>query len=607
MKFAVCFVVLLICSSFRVLAGPLSIRASDTYIVKATNATTFDGKAARILQRYLRQSFGDSLGFKIIQEKEVASRKGTFIALGKTRWYNEKYASGLKKYGYRVVSVEDTICVYGNHDLSVLLGATALLDSVFDIRFYLPGKDFVHCPSRSELNLQPFDFTSEPYTDYVMGTGFLTDFMNEYEVAECWGLIRKDWGSHQHTMSERFPAEKYAEKYADLYPMKDSNQHYFPKDRNDQSWQPDFANPEMITMAVQSAVEFFKKNPSTDVIAFSVQDSDAYQDTPFLNKYRKKTAKTRQGDKRTYTNAYVHFINATAVQVRKQLKKNDLPHPKTIAYIAYGRVNQVPVKKLKREVLPILVFRIIESDVLHLYDSLGNPRCIFQPYQWKSKTHRIGVHDWGQGYGYLTPRIYTSQWQRYLKAVRDYKMKFEYAHVECYPNWGLDGPKYYLLSKVLWNPDVNTDQLLRQFCADMFGNQVNGMNEYFKGLEEWSILMNNRELRRKMWRIPEQLYLNEQEMVLAQRCMGIVQKCLKDSESDPIVHSRIQLFHDSFRMSLYLCEIANYKGIYTEAEIQLIDTFFKATLNRKGLLHTYWGRNQDNLLKMLEYVKISNH
>lgn len=45
----------------------------------------------------------------------------------------------------------------------------------------------------------------------------------------------------------------------------------------------------------------------------------------------------------------------------------------------------------------------------------------------------------------------------------------KYAHIETYPNWGLTGPQFYLMSKIVWNPWVDTNAVRQQFANDMFG------------------------------------------------------------------------------------------------------------------------------------------
>ncbi len=44
-----------------------------------------------------------------------------------------------------------------------------------------------------------------------------------------------------------------------------------------------------------------------------------------------------------------------------------------------------------------------------------------------------------------TPRIYTNLVSKFVRTVKKDKMDFEYAHIEAYPNWAMDGPKYYFM------------------------------------------------------------------------------------------------------------------------------------------------------------------
>lgn len=261
-----------------------------------------------------------------------------------------------------------------------------------------------------------------------------------------------------------------------------------------------------------------------------------------------------------FTDLYVTFINKVAERLEKELPKNGIKGRKTIVYLAYSNVNSVPKQKLHPSVMPVVVFRVAEIDVKgSLYEANGvNPSSIAD---WLKVTKRIGIHDWAQGQGYLFPRIYSGQYARLMRFIKEQEGSLELAHIESYPNWGLDGPKYYLMSKVLWNPDTDVDKELTRFCNDLFGRAAKEMNSYFITLEQLTQSMNNNPNQyRKMFMYPQQLLLSAPELALVQKARGHLNKAARLART-PEEKQRIELFSKTFRLSEYLFELANAQEI----------------------------------------------
>jgi hypothetical protein len=172
-------------------------------------------------------------------------------------------------------------------------------------------------------------------------------------------------------------------------------------------------------------------------------------------------------------------------------------------------------------------------------------------------TKRIGIHDWAQGQGYFVPRIYSGQYSRLLRFVQQQGGTLEFAHLECYPNWGLDGPKYYLMGKLLWNPATDVTAVLTQFCNDLFGRANKEMKNYFATLEQLTQSMNNNpDQYRKMFVYPQQFLLSEAEAALVRKARGHLNKAARLARTAE-EKQRIDLFSKTFRLSEYFFELAN--------------------------------------------------
>lgn len=264
----------------------------------------------------------------------------------------------------------------------------------------------------------------------VEGVPGLTDWATYNQI------FRRIGGADQHTMWQMFPPPLYAEKYPEIYPIRNGTR-YIPTKPGDQGWQPNFAAPQTLEAAKDSVMRYFKANPNDDYVAMGIQDSDAFDQSPeslaLIAKYQQKYPNPQLAASYAYSHQYWAFINNLATW----MQKNE-PH-KLLMALAYGDVRMLPEMKLQSNVMVITVWGIaeLEADGRLKPDASGKSELD----QWLGVASHLGNHDWLQGYGYLIPRSYTGYYNTYFKALEKANVQSSFQHIEAYPNWGLDGPK----------------------------------------------------------------------------------------------------------------------------------------------------------------------
>ena len=126
-------------------------------------------------------------------------------------------------------------------------------------------------------------------------------------------------------------------------------------------------------------------------------------------------------------------------------------------------------------------------------------------------------------------------------------MPIEYTHLETYPSWGMDGPKYYLIGRIWWNPQVDVDALVEQFARDLFGEAARPMHEYFMLLETLYGSLNQMQ-ERKIGRYRTQFLTRPEHREMIARCRTLLDRAASVARDDP-VRQRIELFSKTFRLS----------------------------------------------------------
>ena len=194
-----------------------------------------------------------------------------------------------------------------------------------------------------------------------------------------------------------------------------------------------------------------------------------------------------------------------------------------------------------------------------VYNEGPNGNKNYRLSEWSKITNRLGNDDWAEGRGFIYPRIYTHLVSKFLRAIKKDKIAFDYAHIEAYPNWALDGPKLYFMSKIYWNPEANPDSLLTLFCKDMFGKASRHMKSYFNILEELNTSMNNDPKReRRIGAYTTQLLLNDNELALLGSARSEINLAITTATTEQ-EKARISFFSDGFKISEALFSLYNKK------------------------------------------------
>lgn len=319
-------------------------------------------------------------------------------------------------------------------------GIRYFLDRYANTRYYLPDSLFTQLGKG--IVLPDSTIIQSPSVENVTSTGFRG---NEWKWAFFEGLTRNQIIYHSHTFSQLF----FDSTIIHDYPLAFGN--HVPTSTSDQQFTPDFMEPTLVDASIVAAKKFFKTF-KTNYIAFSVMDGKigiGAATEKFLLNYPNTPAGILQG----CTDANAIYLNRLAERMRTEIPG------KTLVYIVYSGVRNIPTVKLDSSILPVLVQQIAEQPTT----------------TWKGE---LGEHDWAEGMGFIYPKIYTHNVSNF---VRNNHLKFW--AVEAYPNWGLDGLKLYEMGRIFWNSQVNVDSILHLFCTDMFGKASGEMEAYFNELE----------------------------------------------------------------------------------------------------------------------------
>lgn len=532
-------------------AEPMALTPDGTLIVVGTFCHYADLNTAKLLQSNLRRAYETERGFEIVNDFKLDEDPGgrAILAVGQTRFAAEADGEGLETFGFRIRRRGKAVIFTGGSDKGALYGVVRFLDRFCGVRFYMPGELFTSRPKKTPITLGGIDITDAPYVkvaaSHTHGAPEGGTFMTLH------GLDRRPT-SHQHTMYHRFLPERYAEKYPKIFPTIDGER-YVPQP-GDQRWQPCFSEPTLVDAAVESATEFFREHQDIGYVAFSIQDAHVYSERDLASEVvAAQIAKLGEKDGRVQglSNLYWAWLNKVAERMEKT-------HPdKKIVGLVYGSVRMPPPFKLHKNIIAWMVFKM--SDIVidqRFTDNL--------PYikAWTDAASAVGHHDWSYGYGFLIPRIYTNYFQKTFLEFDKMGAPIRCAYAEAGPNWGLDGPKLYLMARLWVDPHTDVEAELKQFCNDMFGPAAGEMLTYFTLMEDLFCNHLNRRTEQKLFRWPRQFTeWTDKELEMLARARGLLDEVAKRTKPNSAEAKRIELFSKTLRLTEMLVAIGNAEKV----------------------------------------------
>ena len=234
-------------------------------------------------------------------------------------------------------------------------------------------------------------------------------------------------------------------------------------------WQPCYSNPETAKIAVENLEEYLKTHPGTLGLSMGCNDNRGFCECAACMEMDKNRRNNR-------SESYFTFINRVLTEVCKK-------HPKLLVSVfAYDLTYLPPSFKLHPNAVVYLTI-----DINSCIDPKLHARHKELISEWGSKASMLGVWDYSWGYPYPIPRLYAPYHLDMLKFCYDNHAKGYYG--ECCVHDANEGPKQYLISKLLWNSNQDMEKVAEDWYVRCVGEKAAPhlkayykiWNDYFTG------------------------------------------------------------------------------------------------------------------------------
>ena len=374
-----------------------------------------------------------------------APRRGT-VYVGRTP--QRPTLQPTAKDSYIICGAGGCLFLYGEGEKGTLYAVCDFLERFGGCRYYAAHE--VDIPDLRGLRIPDTMILERPAFEYREMLYYMPNHDSLY--ADWHHLhtrrdLHRDWGMFVHTFKDLIPASRYFERHPEWFSECNG--------QRVRDGQLCLANPEMREELIRRLADTMRRRP--DARIWSVSNNDNY------NVCQCPACRRLDSLHGGPTGTLLHFVN----QVARQFPD------KTISTLAYQYTRSAP-KDLKEKP---------DSNVNIMFCSIECGRELPIADNPREASFRKDMEDWQQLTGNIFMWDYVVQFRNFwnpfpnlhvlkpnLQYFRDHgvRMMFEQATgADNVTSWmELRG---YLIAKLMWNPDLDADSLITDFCNGYYG------------------------------------------------------------------------------------------------------------------------------------------
>ncbi|MEY4595032.1 MAG: hypothetical protein RIQ47_1442 [Bacteroidota bacterium] len=456
-------VVLLLSISINATSSTRLIKngSSDHLIVLPNAPTPAEQRAAGILQSYLKKVSGAELD--IVSEKSLIKKNQPALFIGNTSAAQQQfknYRDTLALDGYRIVSKNNQLFLLGGIRNGVVYATTAFLEDVVGCRKFSAVAEYI--PVKKNISIPVIDTTSMPAVNIRVVNGPMAedaavkDWRRVTTISDDWR--ENDWkGYYVHTFNRLIPPAVYFEKHPEYFGLINGERKPYA--------QLCLSNPEVLQkvidtlqqeMAAHSSIKYWSVSPNDD-FEYCRCSACAHIDSLEGNP----------------TGLLLRFVNSIAKRFPD----------KTITTLAYSYTRHAPKITRPRSNVMITLCSIEMDRSESIQSSRSGTSFVEDLINWNGICNNLMIWDYEvQFTNYISPFPLFHTLQPNLQLFNRYGAKAHFQ--QCYVERGVEFAelKLYVLSKLLWNPDVNVNEIVQDFMKHYYSAAAPFVQNYFDRL-----------------------------------------------------------------------------------------------------------------------------
>lgn len=378
----------------------------------------------------------------------------------------------LGEEGYTIKTVNDALVIVGGARRGTTNGVYGFLEDVLGCRWYSPDLSYIPAKGRlgiPSLDLQcvpPFEFRSlflwsntEP--EWVARSR-LNGFTDMGSIYGSHPLLVNNWhwaGQQVHTLG-----------HGGLFPFAlfQSHPEYFAliDGKRERKGQPCLTNPAVVKLVAANARNWHRGDPSARLISVSQGDFGRWC----------QCDRCREAYRELGTTGYLtRFVAQVADEVKEEFPDALVT---TLAY----QWTEAPPKDVHLPDNMLVRYAPISSCWYHSLAACPyniQAKKLANMEEWTRIASRVWVWYYAQARNGLGVYPDMNAWSENFKLMRDAGIKGVFVQAKVQHRYlFLEGLRAYILAHLLWNPDYDVQQGVREWVAAMYGDAKDEMLQY---------------------------------------------------------------------------------------------------------------------------------
>lgn len=428
--------------------------------IVADRTDPVDRRAAELLQDFVERISGARLEIEGFDRP----RKGDIVIGAGDR-------SGLTEDGFRLKTEAGRLLISSGGDKGTIYGVVTLLEEYLGVSYY--GANAYRLTRSREVTLPEIDRAENPAF--------------RYRQSQCYALhedpIYRDWfrfeepeetfagGYWVHTFDRILPSDVYGKSHPEYYSFINGQR------RPGKASQWCLTNPELFEVVCAKVDSIFRANPGMRMLSVSQNDGNHTNCTC-------PSCRALDEQEGGPSGSLIHFLNRLA----------DRFPDKEFSTLAYLYTMHPPKQVKPRPNVNIMLCDIDCKREVPLTDNASGRDFVQALEGWSAISDNLFVWDYGINFdNMVSPFPNFPILQKNMQLFRKNHATMHFSQIggergSCFPEM-----RAYMVSKLMWNPDRDSDSLMRTFMEGYYGAAAPYLYQYEK-LLEGGLLASDKEL-----------------------------------------------------------------------------------------------------------------
>jgi hypothetical protein len=413
-------------------------------IILPSHPSSFEVQAAEILQTYLLKISGAAL--PII--KSTDAKSDFEIILGQNERLDELKErinlNELKHDGFLIRTDSTRLIIAGGDEKGTLYGVYSFLETYLGCRMYSPKVKMV--PTGKFIEIYQINDKQIPvigFRDTHYKSSWDKEYIDWHKLDQDENGARTDWGMWVHTFNELLPPAVFYPQHPEYYAEVKGKR--IPT-------QPCLSNPDVLSIVIQNLRRKIAQNPGAKYWSVSQNDNRDYCTCD--------KCKAIDQEEGSPSGSIIRFVNQVAVQFPEKMIS-------TLAY-EYGR--HAPLHTKPEKNLNIMLCSIEAYRHKPIADDTASADFVKDLKDWGQIANDIIIWDYVIQFPNLLspfPNLHVLQPNIQLFAKYGVNALFEQGNREV--GGEFSELRAYLISKLMWNPEINVDSVMNDFLSGYYG------------------------------------------------------------------------------------------------------------------------------------------